>query len=246
VEGLPYNSDVEIRPKDLVWYWKEASLFFVIVIVVIVVILLAVYGSHVARQRTLAMQEVAHSLGLAFHDMQDTSFDERYPFLDKLCQGSNRYAYNIISGTFHNHPVVAFDYHYETHSTDSKGKRRTSHHYFSFFVLSFPQVFPELLICQESWFSPIAQFFGFDDINFESAEFSRQFHVRSPEKRFAYDICHPQMIEYLLANQDLNIEIEHHCLTLFFGSCLEPGQIPHNFGRLVAIRELFPDYLLKG
>ena len=225
----------------------EFVLFIVVAIIVIVaVILLAVYGSHVARQRTLAMQQVAQSLGLEFHDLQDASLDERFPFLNKLCQGANRYAYNIMSGNFHGHPVVAFDYHYETHSNDSKGRRKTNHHYFSFFILTFPHSFPELLICQESWFSPIAQFFGFDDINFESAEFSSRFHVRSPDKRYAYDVCHSQMIEYLLANQDLNIEIEHNCLTLFFGSCLEPGHVPYNFGRLVAIRELFPDYLMKG
>lgn len=222
-------------------------MFIVIVIIIIViVIVLAVYGSRAAQQRTLAMQQVAHSLGLAFYEAKDPSLDQRYPFLNKLCQGSNRYAYNIMSGTFQNHPVVAFDYHYETYSRDSKGNRSTSHHYFSFFILTFPRSFPELVICQESWFSPIAQFFGFDDINFESAEFSRQFHVRSPEKRFAYDICHSQMIEYLLANRDLNIEIEHNCLTLFFGSRLEPDHIPYNFERLVAIREMFPDYLMKG
>ena len=226
--------------------WESILFILIAILVVSIVIALAVYGSWAARQRTLAMQQVANSLGMAFFDTQDASLDERYSFLNKLCQGSNRYAYNIISGTFQDHPVVAFDYHYETYSRDSKGNRETDHHYFSFFILTFQQSFPELVICQESWFSPLAQFFGFDDINFESAEFSRTFHVRSPEKRFAYDICHAQMIEYLLANKDLNIEIEHHCLTLFFDSCLDPNHIPYNFGRLVAIREMFPDYLMKG
>ncbi|MBL8888764.1 MAG: hypothetical protein JNL67_02215 [Planctomycetaceae bacterium] len=218
----------------------------IVIIVIIAIILLAIYSSWVARQRTLAMQQAAHSLGLTFYDHQDASMDERYPFLNKLCQGSNRYAYNIMSGTIRQHPVTAFDYHYETYSTDSKGKRRTSHHYFSFFILEFERSFPELLICQEAWYGPIAKFFGFDDINFESAEFSRRFNVSSPDKKFAYDICHPQMIEYLLANQDLNIEIEHRCLTLFFGSCLDPGQLPYNFERLIAIRDFFPNYLMNG
>ena len=54
------------------------------------------------------------------------------------------------------------------------------------------------------------------------------------------------MIEYLLENQDLSIEIEHNCLTLFFERRLQPEQIRPNLDRLVAIRELFPDYLMSG
>ncbi len=41
---------------------------------------------------------------------------------------------------------MAFDYHYETHSTDSKGHRETQHHYFSFFLVQLPVSFPELVI----------------------------------------------------------------------------------------------------
>jgi len=30
--------------------------------------------------------------------------------------------------------------------------------------------------------------------------------VRSRDKKFAYDVCHPRMMEYLLARRDLAIE----------------------------------------
>ena len=106
-------------------------------------------------------------------------------------------------------------------------------------------VFPELLISREGWLSKFAQFFGYDDIDFESAEFSRKFCVRSPDKKFAYDICHARMIEYLLANSDLNIEIERQCLTLFFNSTLSPERIERELRRLVQLYELIPEYVMS-
>lgn len=219
---------------------------FIFAIIVAIAVLVTILGSMAAKKRTAAMQKVADFLGLAFHDGQISSFDEQFPFLEKLCQGLNRYAFNVISGQYLGHEVSIFDYHYETHSTDSKGRRQTHHHYFSFFMLMHPKDFPELIICREGWFNKLVQFFGFDDIDFESAEFSRLFQVRSPNKKFAYDICHGRMIDFLLENQDLNIEMEHNCVTLFFQSQLNPEQIPGNLTRLIAIRKLFPEYVMKG
>lgn len=221
----------------------HSGIVFVIVCFVIVIGIFAWMRHHFAKQRTLGMQSLASSLGLQFTGGKDYSFDERYDFVNKLCQGKKRYAYNIIHGIYYGHHVLAFDYHYQTESRNSNGKKRTQHHHFSFFVLHFEGNFPELLISREGWLSKVAQFFGFDDINFESAEFNRMFKVKSANKQFAYDICHGQMIEFLLSNPDLNIEIEQDCLTLFFGSCLDHSQITPNLNRLVHIRTLFPQYL---
>ena len=84
-----------------------------------------------------------------------------------------------------------------------------------------------------------------NDIDFESAEFSRKFVVRSPDKKFAYDFCNARMIEYLLDNRDLQVEVEHDSLALFFGSCLSPDAIQPNFDRLIQVRELIPDYVFS-
>ncbi len=136
-----------------------------------------------------------------------------------------------------------FDYHYETHSTDSKGNRQTHHHYFSFFILLLPMSFPELKITREGLLSKIAQALGYDDIDFESAEFSRAFCVRSKDRKFAYDVCNAQMMEYLLANRDLSIEIEGPALALAFDTRLSAAEIEANLQRLLEIRLRLPDYL---
>ena len=141
---------------------------------------------------------------------------------------------------------MAFDYHYETHSTDSKGNRHTQHHWFSFFILTLPAVFPELTIRREGFFTKIAEVFGYQDIEFESAEFSKTFNVRSPDKKFAYDVCNAQMMEYLLANRDLSLEIENSALAMAFDSRLSPEQIEFNLQRLVEIRSRLPAYLFTN
>jgi hypothetical protein len=197
------------------------------------------------KKRREAFRRLAQELGLDYVARDDV-LPSRYEFLDALRQGENRYAFNILRGTYEGLRVQAFDYHYETESTDSKGNRETQDHYFSFFVLEQERWFPELRIYPEGILSKIGQMLGYEDIDFESIEFSKAFCVRSRDRKFAYDICHTRMMEYLLAHRDLSIEIEGPCVALSFASRLKPEQIPGRLRQLVEIRNLFPEYLFRG
>lgn len=218
----------------------------ILILVVGAIVAGATYASIQAKKRREALARLAASLGFRFSPAKDYTIDDRYRFLKNLAQGSNRYACNVMSGSYGGHEVLIFDYHYETYSRSSKGHRQTHHHYFSFFILHLPGVFPELTVTREGMFSKVAQFFGYDDIDFESAEFSRQFCVRCADKKFAYDICNPRTIEYLLAHPFLNLEIDQHCLSLFFSGRLSAEAIQSNLNRLVGLRELFPEYLWQS
>ncbi len=206
-------------------------------------IALIVYGIIQAGKRWEAMFSLARRLNLAFDPDLNYSIPGRFGFLKELSQGEGRYATNILSGTYRQNEILAFDYHYETHSTDSKGNRTTQHHWFSFFILTIPAFFPELTIRREGFFTKVAGIFGYGDINFESAEFSKAFCVRSPDKKFAYDVCNAQMMEYLLANRDLSIEIKNNAVALAFTTRLSPEQIEPNLQRLAEIRARLPEYL---
>ena len=209
--------------------------FIAIFIVVLVV------GIMSARKRREAMVSLATKLGLHFAPAKDRHLAKQYKFLNKLRRGSHRYAYNVLSGNHQSHEIMAFDYHYQTGS----GKN-THHHHFSFFILHLTAAFPELVIGPEGVFSKIAQAVGYDDIDFESHEFSRKFCVRSADKKFAYDVCNARMIEYLLANSDFGIEIEDNVLAISFNRRLAPDLIEPNLNRLVTVRSLMPDYLFSG
>jgi hypothetical protein len=217
----------------------------VVVLVLIVIIIGAIYGVILARKRREGLFALAQRLGLDFSAAEDYVLAERYHFLNQLAKGENRYARNILSGSYRQNQVLAFDFHYETHSQGKHG-RQTHHHWFSFFILTLPAVFPELTIRRENFFTRVAEVFGYQDIEFESAEFSRAFNVRSADKKFAYDVCNGKMMEYLLANRDLSVEIENQALALAFDHCLSVEQVETNLQRLIEIRSRLPDYLFAN
>jgi hypothetical protein len=217
---------------------------FLIVLVAVLVIAGVVYGQILARQRREALVALASRLGLRFDEENDYQLAEELTFLRGLDEGSNRYAANRLSGVHRGQQVMAFDYHYETYS-HSKHGRQTHHHHLSIVTLQLPRAFPELLVSPEGIFSKVAQALGYDDIDFESAEFSRAFCVRSRDKKFAYDICHPQMMEYLLARRDLSFEIENNLLALAFDGRADVPQIEPRLEQLLEIRGLMPAYLFS-
>src|SRR5205085_4299284 len=87
--------------------------------------------------------------------------------------------------------ALAGDYSYKI--TRSNGKTTsTSTYRFSYLIVKVP--FPDtpgLLIRPETLMDKVAGALGFDDIDFESEEFSRRFLVKSPDKKFAYDVVSP-------------------------------------------------------
>ncbi len=217
-----------------------------VIVVFICVIGAIIWGIRAGKKRRDDMTLLAEKLGLEFNHERNYRLADRYSFLDKLRQGSNQYAYNILSGTYEGHQVTTFDFHYETYSSDSKGRRQTQHHLFSFFVLELSSYFPELTIAKESFFSKIAQAVGYDDIDFESHEFSKKFVVRSKDKKFAYDFCNARMIEYLLGYPNISIEVDQNMLALGFNSCLKVEEIESHLKQLTEIRSLMPDYLFEN
>ena len=204
------------------------------------IIVAAVLGHLQAQKRRAAMLALASRLGLHFDPSKRRDIARRYEFIDRMRAGRDRYAFNIISGTYQGHEVHIFDYHYKTGS----GKD-THHHYLSFFILRLPISVPELVIGPEGFFSKIAQAVGYDDIDFESHEFSRKFCVRSRDKKFAYDVCNAKMIEYLLSNGDLTMEMELNSLAISFRRRLSPDRIEPNLHRLITVRSLMPEYLFS-
>lgn len=214
---------------------------FIFVIFIGIFIAVATYSVIYGQKRREELQTLAKKLGFMYSPEKDRHIDDRYRFLNSLRMGSNRYAYNIMNGLYEGHDTMVFDFHYQTGS----GKD-TSHHYFSFFIMDIEKPFPELLISRENIFSKIGQALGFDDIDFESHEFSGKFCVRSKDKKFAYDFCNSQMIEYLLANDDLNIEVEQNVIAVGFNRRLKAEEIEYNLNRMAKIRTLMPDYLFQN
>jgi hypothetical protein len=217
----------------------------IFVVVIVGVAIGGIINNIVQRKRREGLFELATRLNLNFDAGEDYGIPGQFGFLKQLDQGDNRYATNVLSGTYQQNNVRAFDYHYETYTHDKNGTH-THHHWFSFFILTLPRVFPELTIRRENLFTKVAEVFGYQDIKFESAEFSKTFLVRSPDKKFAYDVCNVKMMEYLLANRDLSIEFENEVVALVCGTRLAVEQFELNLQRLIEIRARLPEYLFTN
>jgi len=184
------------------------------------------------RRKDLAA--LARKLQLQFSPNGDFKLAEKYSFLSWLRRGKIRYAYNVFHGYHLGYPVTVFDY------TFSAGK---CDYYWSAFVVEMKTNFPDVIISHESRESRFAEALGGSHITFESVEFSHVFRVRSSDKKFAFDVCHPKIMEYLLANQDLTIEINGPAVAVLFEDWLRPEKIEAHLSRLIEIRKLLPDYL---
>lgn len=210
------------------------ALFSVIFLLAVLVGTLMYLGE---QRRSAAFRAMAKRYGLKYHK-KSRGIPKQFEFLDKLCQGHSRYAFNILDGIYQGRQVLLFDYHYATGS----GKSHADH-YFSFFMLRLDRSFPELIVTPENLFSKMGQWLGFSDINFESVEFSKKFNVRSKDRKFAYDICHPRMMEYLLKRPEISFEIEKDWLAMGAEKRLKPEELPQRLDDLLEIRSLFPEYL---
>jgi hypothetical protein len=219
---------------------NTAPVIFVAVFVLVIVAV--IFNAIAQRKRREGLFMLAQRLNLDFDGGRNCDIEPRFGFLKQLAQGDDRYATNVLSGNYRQNEILAFDYHYATYHTDKNGTHKDDH-WFSFFILTMPSVFPDLTIRRENFFTKIAEVFGYQDIKFESAEFSKAFNVRSPDKKFAYDVCNGKMMEYLLANRDLSIEIENEVIALAFNTRLSVEHIEFNLQRLVEIRSCLPDYL---
>ena len=138
-----------------------------------------------------------------------------------------------------------FRYKITTHTGKST---QTRTYRFSYLILHLPfDGVPDLLIRREGVLDKIAGAFGFDDIDFESAQFSRRFHVKSPDKRFAYDVIDPRMMEFLLAGDPGTIDIERgRCCVSDGRRRWSPQQYEANLEWISRFFDNWPDHVTAG
>ncbi len=87
---------------------------------------------------------------------------------------------------------------------------------FSYALIDLPRrTGGRLLVRPQGCLDDVAERFGAEDIDFESASFNRRFLVRASSKRFAYEILHPGMIALLMDTEAAPVLIDEArcCIT---------------------------------
>jgi hypothetical protein len=213
---------------------------FIFMIVLLIVAGIA-YALYAAAQRRKLLLQWAQSLSLNFSPGKTYDMDSRYADFKCLQRGQSRHAFNIITGQLNKREITAFDYRYTTGS----GKNRQTHN-FSAMIITAPIPLKPLFIRREGFFDKVTEFFGADDIDFESAEFSRKFFVKSTDKKWAYDVIHQRMMEYLLAAPEFAIQFAGDSIIAWRqNKRFSPQEFQSAFDLIEGMIQRFPEYLVK-
>lgn len=215
---------------------KAMIIFFYAGIAAVVILII----HTLAVQRRKKIEAYAKSQGWTFSPDKDKRRQDHYPQFKCLRRGHSRYAYNIMNGNRDGRDITAFDYHYVT----GHGKSRRVHN-FSTIVIQSPLPLKPLYLRPENIFDRVTNFFGYDDIDFESAEFSRQFFVKAQDKRWAYDILHQRMIEYLLEAPKFHIQFDAKEIMVWRNKRFNERDFDDAFTLIQGTLSRLPEYVKK-
>ena len=165
---------------------------------------------------------------------------------DPFGRGDRPRARNVIRGHENDRDFLAFDYSFQTHSTDSQGRRDTTTHHFAVFAVTIPAYLPTLEVCPEGVFGKLADAVGLrSDIDLESEAFNRAFTVRAADRKFATDVLAPRTMEYLLTVPPAAWRIEGNSLLRWKSGRLDPGDIVVSTSVLDRVLDGIPAFVWK-
>ena len=81
------------------------------------------------------------------------------------------------------------------------------------------------------------------DIELESEDFNRAFTVNADDRRFAFDVLHPRMMELLLRHRDTAWRIDRGWLLTVEDGTYELPVVEQRLVYADAILDLLPDFL---
>ena len=224
------------------------------VMIIVVFGILAVFGIYIghkaAKQRRADLLALSNQLGLSFDPGDDHFHDEEFGHFEIFNKGFGKRAYNTMRGEItigeRTMGIKMGDYLYKTREGSGKNRRTVTHRLSYCIVMTPWEGMPGLLIRREHFFDKVGAAFGFEDIDFESNEFSKKYFVKSPNKKFAYDICHPRMIEWLLETEARGVDIENGRMCMTDGSRVwKPDRFVYTVEWVDRFVEQWPDFVVE-
>ena len=155
--------------------------------------------------------------------------------------GSSRSANYGYEGTFDGARAAGFAYQYTTGS----GKNRSTHHYHVAFIRIPGARFPRLDISRENWGTRTF----LSDIEFEDAEFNREWRVKCDQRRFAHDVVHPRVMRWLTtqpAPRFSELWFEGDCILVSIRGRLEPEHVDGYLRYLTDWARTLPRFVMQN
>jgi hypothetical protein len=212
------------------------------------VVLVGYLGYRAEKRRREAMLALAASRGWSFAETDDrwVGAFTGAPFE----RGHRRSARNVLTGRYDDRPFAAFDYRYYTTETSTDSEGRTSSrevsHTFSVVAVDVGCAFPALEVTPEGFFQRMVGRLVNRDIELESEEFNRAFTVTCPDRKFASDVLHPRMMEYLLQHREAAFRFAGTHLLVVSNGSADIAQIDATLGYVDGIADLVPEFVWRA
>ncbi|MGH3877595.1 MAG: DUF3137 domain-containing protein [Actinophytocola sp.] len=170
-----------------------------LVILGLAVVAAVFYFQHKAHQKKVAeFTAFAAKRGWRYTE-RDRSLIDRFRG-DPFGRGHGRDAKHALRGEHRGRQVLAFEYSYK--ETEGSGDdRRTTTYRHTVVSLSLPAARPTLQVGREGFGRKLLGFVGVRDLQLESEQFNEAFHIKADDDKFAYDVLHPRMMEWMLSDQ---------------------------------------------
>lgn len=212
-------------------------------VILMVLLILAGVGYLVWRQdqeRRKALLEWAQGRGWQMLPAGRKDLTRQYPGLPVFDKGHSRQGKNFVRGEWEGREVTCLDYVYVT----GHGKNRATHRRgVVILACGFPTV--PLTIRRENPLDRVGEFLGAGDIDFESAEFNRQFFVKSPDRKWAFDIIHPRAMEYLMQAPHYAIEFGFGEIAVHRRGYNSPARHEEALALAQGFYRLIPEYVIR-
>ena len=225
----------------------QLALIILVITVVATAIWLAVREQACLRdRRRRELAELARANGLKFFPENDYSLGFRYQPFKWLQQGNNRYGCNIMVGTSGQRVMCGFDYHSDTNAASSHGLHPGRQDRFSAVVVDAGFPLKPLFIRPQRLFDKVTEFVGLDAIDFESTEFSQRFAVKSPDRRWAYDVLHQKTMELMLDYPQFHIDFQGTQVAAYSGHTeFSPGEFESALNLVTGILDNLPESVVR-
>lgn len=208
--------------------------------IILAVIGIGIFSMYQDRKRREALRAWGRQHGWRFREKASGRLSTEYPSLKFFDKGHSRKAKNIITGQYEGLQMRLLDYTYVTGS----GKNRSTHNVgVAILQTEFPVI--PLTIRRENPLDKVGEFFGADDIDFESAEFSRKFYVKSNDRKWAYDVIHQRTMDYLLAAPSYHIAFGSFEIAVTKTGFFAPAGYEEALALAKGLYDLIPDYVIQ-
>lgn len=214
-------------------------------LLVVGVLLLVAGLAWLGWYRTKRRRELLHGFALGngwTHVARDDSWTRRFegrPF----GAGDHRRAANVLQGSFRGRPMVAFDYSYQTHSSNGNGGSTTTTHRYAVCAVRLPCAVPRLELLPEGVLGRVGTALGLQDLELESEDFNRRYRVQSDAPRFASDALPPRTMQALLARPALHLRLQGADALCWETGQHSPAELLARLDALCALLDGIPSFV---